>query len=227
LHCLTFFKPIPRLCQVLCWSLWCPEMAPITQTNLESISAYWYAPFCCVYLGCRAVKFRISGGTYELPCLFPSTFIWDVLYAVVWFLYVLCEHQRETDTKERQEDHFKPETLNINTTQKWEKLQNLHEDISYDVGASRNNSIREHVTRAFHCSRMAVFLQAIMCRPRILAISICPVFLNFAHIFIFWEIFLQKYTKLNILSHIISDYWRGLHWMIGFIALIHWTRNYK
>jgi hypothetical protein len=43
-------------------------MAPITQKNLERFSTYWYAPFCCVYLGCCAAKFRSSGGTYELPC---------------------------------------------------------------------------------------------------------------------------------------------------------------
>jgi len=31
-------------------------------------STYWYAPFCCVCLGCCAADFGSSGGTYELPC---------------------------------------------------------------------------------------------------------------------------------------------------------------
>jgi hypothetical protein len=30
---------------------------------------YWYAPFCCVCLGCCAAEFGSSGGTYELPCI--------------------------------------------------------------------------------------------------------------------------------------------------------------
>jgi hypothetical protein len=41
-------------------------MVPVTQTNLERFSTYWYAPFCCVCLGCAA-EFGSSGGTYELP----------------------------------------------------------------------------------------------------------------------------------------------------------------
>jgi hypothetical protein len=48
---------------------WKYAMAPITQTNLEKYSTYWYAPLCCVYLGRCAAEFWSSGGTYELPCI--------------------------------------------------------------------------------------------------------------------------------------------------------------
>jgi hypothetical protein len=37
---------------------------------------YWYAPFCCVCLGCCAVEFGSSGGTYELPC----TLVFELKY---------------------------------------------------------------------------------------------------------------------------------------------------
>jgi hypothetical protein len=65
---------IPSPCHV---SPWLPPsgetckyaMAPSTQTNLEKISTYWYAPLCCVYLGCSTAEFGSSGGTYELPCI--------------------------------------------------------------------------------------------------------------------------------------------------------------
>jgi hypothetical protein len=43
---------------------------PITQTNLDRFSTYWYAPFCCVCLDCCTAEFGISGGTYELPCIY-------------------------------------------------------------------------------------------------------------------------------------------------------------
>jgi hypothetical protein len=43
-------------------------MAPIIHTNLERFSTYWYAPFCCVCLGC-CTEFGSSGGIYELPCI--------------------------------------------------------------------------------------------------------------------------------------------------------------
>jgi hypothetical protein len=36
----------------------------------ERFSTYWYAPFCCVCLGCCADEFGSSGGTYDLPCIF-------------------------------------------------------------------------------------------------------------------------------------------------------------
>jgi hypothetical protein len=42
-------------------------MAPITRTNLERFSFYWYAPFCWVYLGCWAAEFRNSGRTMNYP----------------------------------------------------------------------------------------------------------------------------------------------------------------
>ena len=38
--------------------------APSTK-KLERFSTYWYAPFCRVCLGCCAVEFGSSGGTYE------------------------------------------------------------------------------------------------------------------------------------------------------------------
>jgi hypothetical protein len=44
-------------------------MTPITQTNLERFSTYWYAPFCCFCLGCCAAEFGSSRETYELPCV--------------------------------------------------------------------------------------------------------------------------------------------------------------
>jgi hypothetical protein len=37
--------------------------------NLERFSTSWYAPFCCVCLGCCAADFGSSGGTYELSCI--------------------------------------------------------------------------------------------------------------------------------------------------------------
>ena len=39
--------------------------APSTKKNFERFSTYWYAPFCPVFLGCCAVEFGSSGGTYE------------------------------------------------------------------------------------------------------------------------------------------------------------------
>ena len=39
--------------------------APSTKRNFERFSTYWYAPFCRVCLGCCAVKFGSSRGTYE------------------------------------------------------------------------------------------------------------------------------------------------------------------
>jgi hypothetical protein len=40
-----------------------------THKNLERFSTYWYAPSCCVCLGCCAAEFGSSGGTYELSCI--------------------------------------------------------------------------------------------------------------------------------------------------------------
>ena len=37
----------------------------LVQKNFERFSTYWYAPFCRVCLGCCAVEFGGSGGTYE------------------------------------------------------------------------------------------------------------------------------------------------------------------
>jgi hypothetical protein len=47
-------------------------MMPVSQKNLERFSAYWYAPFCSVRLGCCAAEFGSSGGTYELRCIFVA-----------------------------------------------------------------------------------------------------------------------------------------------------------
>jgi hypothetical protein len=41
-------------------------MAPITQTNLERFSTYWYAPFCFVHLGCCTAELGNPGGAFEL-----------------------------------------------------------------------------------------------------------------------------------------------------------------
>jgi len=38
---------------------------PLVPKNLLRFSTYWYAPFCCVCLGCCAVEFGSSGGTHE------------------------------------------------------------------------------------------------------------------------------------------------------------------
>ena len=37
----------------------------LQKKNFERFCTYWYAPFCRVCLGCCAVEFGISGGTYE------------------------------------------------------------------------------------------------------------------------------------------------------------------
>ena len=37
----------------------------VQKKNFERFSTYWYAPFCPVFLGCWAVEFGSSGGTYE------------------------------------------------------------------------------------------------------------------------------------------------------------------
>jgi hypothetical protein len=44
---------------------WKYAKASSTKKNLERFSTYWYAPFCCVCLGCCAVEFGNPGGTYE------------------------------------------------------------------------------------------------------------------------------------------------------------------
>jgi len=38
---------------------------PLVQKKIEGFSTYSYAPFCRVCLGCCAVEFGGSGGTYE------------------------------------------------------------------------------------------------------------------------------------------------------------------
>jgi hypothetical protein len=43
-------------------------MTPITQTNFERFSTYWYVPFCCLSPGSCAAEFGSSGETYELSC---------------------------------------------------------------------------------------------------------------------------------------------------------------
>ena len=52
--------------------------APSTQKNLERFSTYWYAPFCCVCLGCYAAEFGSSGGTFE----HISIYLWYALYVI-------------------------------------------------------------------------------------------------------------------------------------------------
>jgi len=46
--------------------------------NLERFSTCWYAPFCCVCLGCCAAEFGSSGGTYELPCICSTDRIFNI-----------------------------------------------------------------------------------------------------------------------------------------------------
>jgi len=55
-----------------------------TRKNLERFSTYWYAPFCCVCLGCCAAEFGSSGGTYELPCIYiyTHTHIYRVIHII-------------------------------------------------------------------------------------------------------------------------------------------------
>jgi hypothetical protein len=60
-------------------------MAPITQTNLERFSTYWYAPFCCVFLGFCAAEFGKSGETYELPCIYG----YDILTFTYFSKYLM------------------------------------------------------------------------------------------------------------------------------------------
>jgi len=43
-----------------------PASTPrILVKKIERFSTYWNAPFCRVFLGCCAVEFGSSGGTYE------------------------------------------------------------------------------------------------------------------------------------------------------------------
>jgi hypothetical protein len=44
---------------------------------LKKFCTYWYAPFCCVCLGCCAAEFGNSGGTYELPCILYNKVVLD------------------------------------------------------------------------------------------------------------------------------------------------------
>jgi hypothetical protein len=44
-------------------------IAPIIQINLERFCTYWYAPLCCISLGCWAAEFEISGEMYKLLCI--------------------------------------------------------------------------------------------------------------------------------------------------------------
>jgi hypothetical protein len=44
-------------------------MVHATQTNLERFSTYWYAPFCCVCLGCCVAEFGSAEGTHEFLCI--------------------------------------------------------------------------------------------------------------------------------------------------------------
>ena len=81
-------------------------MTPSTQKNLERFSNYWYAPFCCVCLGCCAAEFGRSGGTYELPCTVQCVRLQMIpyCYAVLhfargsrretkqWYWCCLCGH---------------------------------------------------------------------------------------------------------------------------------------
>jgi hypothetical protein len=62
--------------------------APSTQKNLERFSTYWYAPFCCVFLGCSTAEFRGSGGTYELPCIIIDTCILEWRILLEFFRFV-------------------------------------------------------------------------------------------------------------------------------------------
>jgi len=49
---------------------WC--LVHQKKKNLERFSTYWYAPFCCVSLGCCAADFGSSWGTYKLPCILQN-----------------------------------------------------------------------------------------------------------------------------------------------------------
>jgi hypothetical protein len=44
-------------------------MAPITHTNLERFSTYWYDLSAVSCLGCCTAEFRNPRGTYELLCI--------------------------------------------------------------------------------------------------------------------------------------------------------------
>jgi len=56
-------------------------LRPLVQKNFERFSTYWYAPFCRVCLGCRAVEFRSSGGTYKQPCMYIYIYICIYIYS--------------------------------------------------------------------------------------------------------------------------------------------------
>ena len=58
----------------------------VHKKNLERFSTYWYAPFCCVYLGCCAAEFGSSGGTYELPCISTCCRgLWKYKLTLSWY----------------------------------------------------------------------------------------------------------------------------------------------
>jgi hypothetical protein len=57
--------------------------APITPKNFERFSTYWYAPFCCVCLGCCAAEFGISGGNFELPSIYIPYRTWSLVGPVL------------------------------------------------------------------------------------------------------------------------------------------------
>ena len=53
-------------------------------------STYWYAPFCCVCLGCCAADFGSSGGTCELPCMGRNpTFRISVLFPFSGYMWLV------------------------------------------------------------------------------------------------------------------------------------------
>ena len=63
------------------------------KNKMERFSAYCYASFCCVCLGCCAANFGISGGTYELPCICLFTNNSTVTTQTIWFARSIVERE--------------------------------------------------------------------------------------------------------------------------------------
>jgi hypothetical protein len=54
----------------------------VHKKKLEIFCTYWYAPFCCVWLGCCAAEFGSSGGTMSYPIY--TVYIYIYIYVLLF-----------------------------------------------------------------------------------------------------------------------------------------------
>jgi hypothetical protein len=67
----------PPVLAIFCHN--CPLVVKAVSTPWRLLPKQtWYAPFCCVCLGCCAAEFENSGGTYVLPCIREQMHIYFV-----------------------------------------------------------------------------------------------------------------------------------------------------